>query len=52
MDREFCLPRARCNYATVSIYHAFGINPASIVHNHLNRPRRFVEGEPVTALFS
>ena len=35
-----------------TIYHAFGINPASIVYNHLNQPRELVQGEAVTALFA
>jgi hypothetical protein len=33
-----------------TIYHAFGIDPATIVYNHLNQPRELVKGEPVTAL--
>ena len=35
-----------------SIYHAIGINPLTIVYNHLNQPRELVKGEPVTALFA
>jgi uncharacterized protein (DUF1501 family) len=34
-----------------TIYHAVGINPATIVYNHLNQPRELVKAEPVTALF-
>lgn len=34
-----------------TIYHAFGIQPNTIVYNHLNQPRELVKGEPVTALF-
>ena len=35
-----------------TIYHALGIDPASIVYNHLQQPRELVKGEPVSALFS
>jgi uncharacterized protein (DUF1501 family) len=35
-----------------TIYHAVGINPATLVYNHLNQPRELVQGEPVTALMS
>ncbi|MEK6246827.1 MAG: DUF1501 domain-containing protein [Planctomycetales bacterium] len=35
-----------------TIYHAFGINPASMITNHLNQPRELVKGTAVTALFS
>ena len=34
-----------------SIYHAFGIDPATIVYNHLNQPRELVKAEAVTRLF-
>ena len=34
-----------------TIYHALGINPHSIVYNHLNQPRELVQAEPVAALF-
>jgi hypothetical protein len=34
-----------------TIYHALGINPATIVYNHLNQPRELVKAEPVTKLF-
>lgn len=34
-----------------TIYHAVGINPQTIVYNHLNQPRELVKAEPVTALF-
>ena len=33
-----------------TIYHAFGIDPHTIVMNHLNQPRELVQAEPVTAL--
>jgi uncharacterized protein (DUF1501 family) len=35
-----------------TIYHAVGIDPATIVYNHLNQPRELVKAEPVTALYS
>ena len=34
-----------------TIYHAVGINPASIVYNHLNQPRELVKAEAVSKLF-
>lgn len=34
-----------------TIYHALGINPHTIVYNHLNQPRELVQAEPVPALF-
>lgn len=34
-----------------TIYHAFGIDPHTIVYNHLNQPRELVQAEPVSALF-
>jgi len=34
-----------------TIYHALGIDPATIVHNHLNQPRELVKGEAVLELF-
>ena len=34
-----------------TMYHALGIDPMSIVYNHLNQPRELVKAEPVTALF-
>jgi hypothetical protein len=35
-----------------TIYHAFGINPQTIVHNHLNQPRELVKAEAITRLFA
>jgi len=35
-----------------TIYHSVGINPGTMVYNHLNQPRELVQGEPVTALLS
>src|SRR5262245_15461803 len=34
-----------------TIYHGLGIDPHTIVLNHLNQPRELVQAEPVTALF-
>ncbi len=33
-----------------TIYHSVGIDPATIVYNHLNQPRELVQGEPVTGI--
>lgn len=35
-----------------TIYHAFGINPETIVYNHLNQPRELVKAKAVTKLFA
>ena len=35
-----------------TIYHAFGIDPATIVYNHLNQPRELVKAEAVSKLFA
>ena len=35
-----------------SIYHSFGIDPETMVMNHLNQPRELVKGKAVTALFA
>jgi hypothetical protein len=34
-----------------TVYHALGIDPHTIVYNHLNQPRELVPAEAVTALF-
>ena len=34
-----------------TIYHAFGIDPATMVLNHLNQPRELVKAEAITSLF-
>jgi uncharacterized protein (DUF1501 family) len=34
-----------------TIYHAFGIDPHTLVENHLKQPRELVQAEPVTGLF-
>lgn len=34
-----------------TIYHSFGIDPATIVYNHLNQPRELVKAEPTYPLF-
>ena len=35
-----------------SIYHSFGIEPTTIVYNHLNQPRELVKAEAVSRLFA
>jgi uncharacterized protein (DUF1501 family) len=35
-----------------TIYHSVGINPGTIVYNHLNQPRELVKGEVVTGLLA
>lgn len=35
-----------------TIYHAFGIDPATLVNNHLNQPRELVQAAAVTKLFA
>jgi uncharacterized protein (DUF1501 family) len=35
-----------------TIYHAFGIDPHTLVYNHLNQPRELVQAEAVTRLFA
>jgi len=35
-----------------TIYHAFGIDPLTLVNNHLNQPRELVQADPVTGLFA
>ncbi len=35
-----------------TIYHAFGIDPETIVFNHLNQPRELVKAKAVTKLFA
>ncbi|MEZ6136952.1 MAG: DUF1501 domain-containing protein [Pirellulaceae bacterium] len=34
-----------------SIYHGFGIDPQTIVYNHLNQPRELVKADALTAMF-
>jgi hypothetical protein len=34
-----------------TIYHALGINPSTLMYNHLNQPRELVKAEPVYPLF-
>jgi hypothetical protein len=34
-----------------TVYHALGIDPHTIVHNHLNQPRELVQAEAIPALF-
>ena len=40
------------NDLLATIYHAVGIDPQTIVYNHLNQPRDLVKGEPVLELFA
>ena len=35
-----------------TMYHAFGIDPKTIVYNHLNQPRELVKAKAVTKLFT
>jgi uncharacterized protein (DUF1501 family) len=35
-----------------SIYHSFGIDPETIVYNHLKQPRELVKAKAVTKLFA
>jgi hypothetical protein len=35
-----------------TIYHAFGIDPETIVYNHLKQPRELVKAKAVTSLFA
>lgn len=35
-----------------TIYHSFGIDPATIVYNHLNQPRELVKAEAETRFFA
>jgi uncharacterized protein (DUF1501 family) len=34
-----------------TVYHALGIDPHTMVLNHLNQPRELVQAEPVVGLF-
>ncbi len=34
-----------------SIYHSVGLDPSTIMYNHLNQPRELVQAEPVMAFF-
>jgi len=40
------------NELLASIYHSFGIDPQTIVHNHLNQPRELVKAAAVGKLFA
>jgi hypothetical protein len=35
-----------------TVYHCVGVNPATIVYNHLNQPRELVQAEAVTSILS
>jgi hypothetical protein len=40
------------NELLASIYHGFGIDPETIVYNHLNQPRELVKAQALTAIFA
>jgi hypothetical protein len=35
-----------------TIYHSFGIDPETIVYNHLNQPRELVKAKAVSKFFA
>ena len=35
-----------------TIYHSFGINPETLVYNHLNQPRELVKAQAISAFFA
>ena len=35
-----------------TMYYSLGINPGTVVYNHLNQPREIVKADPVTKLFA
>ena len=35
-----------------TIYHSVGIDPATIVYNHLNQPRELVQAESITSILA
>src|SRR5262249_17270602 len=35
-----------------TIYHSVGINPGTIVYNHLNQPRELVQGDVITGILA
>ena len=35
-----------------TLYHSVGIDPGTIVYNHLNQPRELVQGDPVTGILA
>src|SRR5262249_19759968 len=54
-DQTGSTPRADPVHPTellATIYHAFGIDPETIVYNHLNQPRELVKAQAVTRLFA
>ena len=34
-----------------TVYHTLGIDPHTIVYNHLDQPRELVKGEPIAGIF-
>jgi len=47
-------PKNRCILWSCwrTMYHAFGIEPETIVYNHLKQPRELVKAKAVTKLFA
>ena len=35
-----------------TVYHSVGINPSTIVYNHLNQPRELVKGEIISGVLA
>jgi hypothetical protein len=35
-----------------TVYHAVGIDPSTIMYNHLKQPRELVKGQPLAKLFA
>ena len=40
------------NDLLATIYHCIGIDPHTMINNHLNQPRELVKGTPGTGLFA
>ena len=54
-DKDGAMPEDRPVQVSdlhASILHAMGIDPQSIVYNHLNQPRELVKAEMVETLFA
>jgi hypothetical protein len=34
-----------------TVYHTLGIDPHTIVYNHLDQPRELVKGKPIAGIF-
>ena len=53
-DETGSSPREKAVHPTrilSSVYHALGIDPHTMVMNHLNQPRELIKAEPVLELF-